>query len=181
MLPNLAAQLLTWLRAHFGSPQQPATWLVGSVLLALVVTNLTWLAEKALLRLRSAGGRAGTPAGYRTLAIAPLLLPLFWLAGALFMLAPPLVAWQRGVISPYLLGLTEIDWVVSLRDGALPAAAIAGIPVLGWLVYRRALRDANGRLPDDVFAAGARWLAPLDAGLRQWHWAFYRARRRLPG
>ncbi len=100
------------------------------------------------------------------------MAPLSWLAGALFMLLPPLVAWQRGIISPYLLGLTEIDWVANLLIGALPAAAIASISVLGWLVYRRSLRDPDGRL---AAGPGQRWTAPLDAALRQWHWSFYRA------
>ncbi len=188
MLPNLAAHLLNWLRAQFGSLQQPAPWLVGSLLLAVVATNLAWLAERRPGRLRPAqrmAGRRGPggTSGGRTLADAPLLAPLFWLAGALFMLLSPLGAWQRGAISPYLLGLTEIDWVADLRNGALPAAAIVAISVLGWLVYRRTLRGPDGRLaggPSSGALSGAlstaqRWTAPLDAALRQWHWAFYRA------
>jgi hypothetical protein len=182
MLPNLAALLLTWLRTQFGSLQQPAPWLVGSLLLAVVATNLAWLAEQMLDRRgRRLAGRQGPGgrSGGRRLADAPVLAPLFWLVGALFMLLPPLGAWQRGAISPYLLGLTEIDWVAELRSGALPAAAIVGISVLGWLVYRHTLRGRDGRFSGTPLGGplgmAQRWTAPLDAALRQWHWAFYRA------
>lgn len=138
--------------------QAPLPWLVGSPALALIATNLAWTARGRLV------GRSGTAS----------LPALGWLAVSLFYLLPPAMAWQNGALSPYWLGLTEIDWVASLAAGAPLAMLLAGVLLLGWLIYRRTLPRAE-RLSNPAGQAGLTLKALVDAALRQWHWAFYRA------
>lgn len=180
----------------------PLPWLLGSVALAVVATNLAWAAT------RRATDRP----------IAAVLPVLGWLAVSLFHLLPPIGAWQSGALSPYWLGVAEIDWVASMASGAPLVALLGGVLVFGWLVYRRSLpRDAQaaarkrrtpglaperspatscGVRPSSLpVAPHAAWgAAPIsltgrsvrlscalalralvDAALLQWHWAFYRA------
>ncbi len=138
----------------------PGLWVLGSLLAAVVATNIAWLVVRGRL------GQDGRPQG----AAWEIVRPLAWLATALFLFLPPIGAWRAGALSPYLAGLTEIDWVQSLGDGGLLTCAVIGLLVFGWLVYRR---TAPRRMPG-LEARGA-WRVPLDAALLQWHWAFYRA------
>jgi hypothetical protein len=120
---------------------------------------------------------------------------------ALYLLLPPLAAWQSGALSLYTVGLSELDWLANLSVGGPLALAISGIVLLGWLIYRRRLTGAEGfsarpkgfslaspgqPVPwprpartglADGPGGGAEtlWVSPLNAGLWQWHWAFYRA------
>ncbi len=136
----------------------PLPWLVGSLTLAVVATNLAWLA------LRRVNGR-------RSAAALPAL---GWLAASLFHLLPPASAWQSGALSTYWLGVAEIDWVASLAAGAPLVALMGAVLVFGWLVFRRSLPR-----PETAATQGARVAlalrAVIDAALLQWHWAFYRA------
>jgi hypothetical protein len=138
----------------------PLLWLAGSLALAMLATNAAWLILRAVRR-----GRTPAPGG----GWGPWE-PWIWLLWALFLLLPPMAALWTGALSPYWMGLTETDWVESLASGAATAAAGGGMIVFGWLVYRHKLppRPRSGsRLRP--------WLAPVDAALLQWHWAFYRA------
>ena len=88
--------------------------------------------------------------------------------------APPILAWRSGALSPYLMGLGEVDWVQSLTAGLFLTLLAVGALFAAWIWGARRPR---GRLRG---AAGAHrpadaWLTPLDAALLQWHWAFYRA------
>jgi hypothetical protein len=136
----------------------PLPWVLGSLALAVIATNLAWLALRAARRAPAPGGLWGG------------LEPLIWLLTALFLFLPPIGAWWAGALSPYLMGLSETDWVDSLVSGGVLAAASGGIIVFGWLVYRHKL-PARPRAGSAVRP----WLAPIDAALLQWHWAFYRA------
>jgi GNAT superfamily N-acetyltransferase len=132
----------------------PGVWVLGSVVVAAVATNLAWLARRAL---RGSGGSAGA-----------LVEPLRWLAVALFFALPPILAWRSGALSPYLMGLAEIDWARSLTSGVILMLVSAGIVLAAWAVGLRTARmQPEGRPP--------LWRAPLDAALLQWHWSFYRA------
>ena len=136
----------------------PLPWLLGSLAIAVIATNLTWYATRRLADRSSAGA----------------LPALSWLATSLFYLLPPVAAWRSGVLSPYWLGVAELDWVANLAAGALLAALIGGGLIFGWLVYRRSLpRDGAGSPRSRRTILTLRSLA--DAALLQWHWAFYRA------
>jgi hypothetical protein len=138
----------------------PLLWVLGSLALAAIVTNLAWLASPA--RRRGDSLAPGSTWGG--------LEPLAWLAWALFLFLTPVAAWWAGALSPYLMGLSELDWVGTLASGGLLAAAIIGITIFGWLMYRHNL-PARARAGGQLHP----WLAPVDAALLQWHWAFYRA------
>ena len=144
-------------------PHNPAFWLCGSLLVAVVATNAAWLALRVL------GKRSGVPA---TPALG-VLSALAWLLVSLFFLLPPPAAWRFGALSPRLMGLTGIGWVESLRAGAPLMFLIIGLLIFGWLVYRRTLSGDRGRTRAERLGATLR--APVDAALLQWHWAFYRA------
>jgi hypothetical protein len=144
-------------------PYNPLTWLFGSLAVAVITTNLAWLVGR--LGKRSRAGSAilrwsGLPA-------------VGWLFASLFFLVPPVAAWRYGALSPYLMGLTELDWVEDLGSGGPLTALIVGLLLFGWLVYRHYLPP--GRSPGRGERLGRTLRAPVDAGLRQWHWAFYRA------
>lgn len=147
-------------------------WLVGSLCLALVGTNVAWLVARGRFAVQVPGSAA-----------APAVA---WLVAALFLFLVPFGAWRAGALSPYFLGLMEIDWLGALGVAGLLSAAIMGLAVAGWLVFRRSLRLDAAALAASAGAPGAgvgsslltlseRWMAPLDAILNQWHWAFYRA------
>lgn len=137
---------------------QPTTWLIGSVALAILVTNLAWLLTRRSNRV---------PATAQQIAA--------WLGTALFFMLPPVLAWRAGALSPFYLGVSGVDWIPTLMTGAPVAGLIIGVLWVGWLAYRRTLpRPARTANPGhEHFLATLR--APLDAALRQWHWAFYRA------
>lgn len=149
-------------------PTQPAAWLLISTGLAIVATNLAWFVALRSQRARSIGGQI-----------------VAWLGSALFCMLPPLLAWQAGVLSPFYLGLSGLDWISSLMSGAPVIALVVAVLLIGWLVYRRTLRrseDLSSRRVSDLPGAGwgeQRFVtalrAPLDAALCQLHWAFYRA------
>ena len=144
---------------RLADPSNPAAWLIGSLALVVVATNLTWLA----VRRRS---------GSSELRDGPLA-PLGWLVMAFFYLLPPYFAIQLGVLSPYTLGLREIDWPTTLSDGvALSGIIVAGM-VFGWLIYRRSLPE--GPLPHGTARLISGLRTPIEGALCQWHWAFYRA------
>lgn len=170
---------------RFDDPSNPAAWLLASFLVLVLATNAGWLAVRK--RVETPGFRRGPLAAFG------------WLCLSLFYLLPPFLALQRGVLSPYAFGLSEINWPATLSNGMVLAGIIVAGLLFGWLVYRRTLRGeaapgavANRAFQDEGFPGAAppsyalglplavsRLLAvlraPLDAGLEQWHWAFYRA------
>ncbi len=137
----------------------PAAWLIASFLAIVAATNLTWLA------IRHRPGLAKFSRGP--------LAPLGWLILALFYLLPPYLALREGVVSPYTLGLSEINWPATLSDGMALSGIIVGGLIFGWLVYRRSLPE--GSLPRGTARLIPALRAPVEAMLHQWHWTFYRA------
>jgi hypothetical protein len=143
-------------------PHDSAFWLFASLLVALVATNITWLALRLISKRR--GEQMNPRAG--------VLAALAWLLVSLFFLLPPPAAWSFGALSPTFMGLTGLDWVESLGAGAPLAGLIIGLLIVGWLVYRHTLAGDRSRPRIERVAATLR--APIDAALLQWHWAFYR-------
>jgi hypothetical protein len=142
-------------------------WIATSLVLATLIPTVTWLLTRSPLRI---------PALVR-IATWPGSQAVAWLLAGLFCLLIPVAAWRAGILSPYYMGLVENDWLDALGTGGGLAVLIAALMLAGWFVYRRSLRS-------EPFAAWAcceeltpaeRWVAPLNAGLGQWHWAFYRA------
>jgi hypothetical protein len=139
----------------------PGLWIAASAALAVIATNVAWMA-RWLLRGRALGD------GQREAARIAA-----WLVAALFYALLPVLAWRSGALSPYLMGLGEVDWVQSLAAGLFLALLAAGTLFVAWILGTRRPRAAR--------ETGARqgsadaWLTPLDAALLQWHWAFYRA------
>jgi hypothetical protein len=103
-----------------------------------------------------------------------LVATLTWLIAALFYALPPILAWRSGVLSPYLMGLGEVEWTQSLASGIFLALLAAGALFTAWVLGTRRPHAPMERPAPERSRAGV-WLAPLDAALLQWHWAFYRA------
>ena len=114
---------MSWLATHFDLTQ-PGLWTLGSLALALIATHLAWLITHL----------ARTRPRLAALVGSSAVQALAWLIAALYLLLPPLGAWRYGAISPYLLGLSELDWIGSLRTGGLLGALVIGLIVFGWLV-----------------------------------------------
>ncbi len=138
----------------------PLTWLLASVLLAVVAANAAWLLQ------RQAPQRLPSEVQVRTV--------LAWLTKALFYGLPPVIAWQTGVLSPFYMGISEPQWLTMAAVGAPLAGVITGVLLFGWLVYRH-IELVPGEPPSLAGRILATLRAPLDAILQQWHWAFYRA------
>ncbi|MCX7707617.1 MAG: hypothetical protein N2204_06390 [Anaerolineae bacterium] len=143
--------LLTWLDFR-----APITWLASSVAAAVILTNLVWPLRRLTGHFQASGWHIGA-----------------WLGKALFFVLLPLAAWQQGVLSPFYLGIAGLDWVPALLLGAPVTLAITAVTLAGWQAYRRSLAGPT------QLRAGNRLItllrAPVEAGLLQWHWAFYRA------
>ena len=154
---------MDWLAAHIDL-SRPDIWALGSCALAVLAGNAAWLLSK-LASGRRRLARLGRSSGVQALA---------WLIGALYLLLPPFAAWRYGAISPYLLGLAELDWIGSISAGGLIVVAIIGLMVFGWLVYRHSATPATETCADEGRLVMA-LRAPVDAALAQWHLAFYRA------
>lgn len=144
----------------FFDPHHPLTWLAGSVVLAVAATNLAWL----IVRRDRLPERA-----------AATLPALAWLARSVFWLLPPLLAWRAGALSFSFMGIAEIDWVQSLASGAPVAAAVSGLILFGWLIYRRTRPQHAGGTAGQATRIGRTAQTLVDAALLGWHWAFYRA------
>jgi hypothetical protein len=137
-------------------------WVIASATAAVLATNAAWFARWLLRGQAAVGGRSGA------------LEPLGWLIVSLFYALPPVLAWRSGALSPYLMGLGEVDWARSLTSGLFLALLAVGVLFTAWIVGARRPRPAEVA-PTPERDATSTWLAPVDAALLQWHWAFYRA------
>jgi len=135
---------------RIGSRALAGPWLAASL--------LSWLIAATLAR-RSERFQAWAASSTQ---------PVLWTAIALVVLLLPFAAWRAGAISPYYLGLSELNWLLTLGRGSLIAALVAGTVMAGWLLYRREMQP----LPT---APSVAWLPLLQSALLQWHLAFYRA------
>lgn len=152
-------------------------WLGGSLLLAVLWTNLAWFFRQP--RTDATSEFITRLTAWR---FAPLLLELLRL---LYYIGLPYSAllWGRDALIEGLLGLggeranvtpaaawldwaRDAGWAVALGFGAWALLA------LGWRAYRRALADADeGRVAG---AESSGWALLREAAYHEIHWAFYR-------
>jgi hypothetical protein len=155
---------MDWLETHLDL-SNPGLWILASFALAVLAANAAW----GILRLtrgRLRLGRLLRSTGVRAIV---------WLVVSLYLLLIPLIAWRYGAISPYFLGLSELDWVGSITAGGLLTVLLAVLVLFGWLVYRHTLPADQTETPPTEGRLIHALRAPIDAALAQWHLAFYRA------
>jgi hypothetical protein len=144
--------------------QDLVPWLLASMAIGIASGWLLWLlprvsgrADRGLTRaLHSPGG-----------GLLAWLLRLAWLIG------PGYVTLLIGLLSPSLMGLTQIDWGAPFVLGLGFAALSLIVLLAAGLAYRRSFqhhperRSLPGAIDESVRLV-------LEAGGLQWHWAFYR-------
>jgi hypothetical protein len=97
-----------------------------------------------------------------------------WLGWMAWLVAPGYAALLLGVLSPRLMGLTQIDWGAPFGYGM----AFAGLALAILIAAGVTVRQRGPALPawptlSAALAGGALLIA--EAGALQWHWAFYRS------
>lgn len=156
---------MNWLATRFDLTS-PAWWIFVSMAIAILATNIGWLVAHLSARQQpSVGSRWCRSDVARAGA---------WLIASLWLLILPFYAWRYAAISPALLGIAEIDWAESLGVGGWFAGLILALAVFGWLAYRHVLPARADAAPQESRVL-LTLRAAADAGLLQWHLAFYRA------
>ena len=97
-----------------------------------------------------------------------------WLVWMIWLIGPGYAALLLGLLSPRLMGLSQIDLGTGLGFGALFAALSLGVLLAAGLTYRRT-RHTGSPYSSLGQAVGASVRLVLEAGSLQWHWAFYRS------
>ncbi|MEZ4770558.1 MAG: hypothetical protein R2844_19310 [Caldilineales bacterium] len=160
MIPIFAPPLQTETLADL-----PAwAWVAGSIAIYAVAGLVLWVGQRrGNVRSRLAGF-LGSPGG--TL--------LGWLARLVWLIAPGYAALLLGVVSPRLMGLSQIEIGAGLGQGVILALAALGLLALAVVGYRRGqpAEPAYSSRADRV-AVSAR--LALEAGALQWQWSFFRA------
>lgn len=156
---------MDWRAICFDS-NDPGPWAFITAAIAILAANIAWLIVHSSEGWRSRNAHfallsKGVPAAA-------------WLIASLYLLLPPFYAWRCGALSPYLLGVAELDWIESLSIGGPFAGLVIALVVFGWLVYRRALPPAAPAVGGEGRALPV-LRAAIDAGLTQWRLAFLRA------
>ena len=138
-----------------------APWVLGSLIAGVGARLAVWLMARWSLALRSwLTGTAG-----RILA---------WLGWMIWLVAPGYAALLLGILSPRLMGLTQIDWGAPFGYGlAFAALAMAILVAAGVTVRQRGF--ALPAWPTLSAALAGSVLLGAEAGALQWHWAFYRS------
>lgn len=149
-------------------------WLGGSLLLAILWSNLAWYFRE------SRAGRIGElVARLASWRFSPLLLQFLRL---LYYIGLPTAAFYLGhdaVVQRYL-GLSDGQsdvWLRWVHDIGWIAALGIGTWVLlaaGWWAYRRALH-AVGKKSPIASASASGWVLLREAAYHEVHWAFYRS------
>lgn len=144
------------------SPLLP--WVLASIAWYALATNGLWLA----MRFSGADGRlSGLLHGI------PGQLAL-WLARVLWLIGPGYAALLLGILSPRMMGLSQVELGWSLGRGLLFAGVALAVLLAAGLSYRRA---QPGQPPYLSLSHGIALtvLLVMEAGALQWQWAFYRS------
>ena len=97
-----------------------------------------------------------------------------WLTWLTWLIGPAYAALLLGLVSPRLMGLSQLDLGTGLGLGALFATLGLGVLLAAGLTYRRT-RPAGPPYPSLGHAVGGSVRLVVEAGALQWHWAFYRS------
>ncbi|HSN75382.1 MAG TPA: hypothetical protein VL334_09905 [Anaerolineae bacterium] len=144
-----------------------------SPLLPWVLASMAWyaLATVALwLALRRSG-----PEGVLSslLGSIPGQLAL-WLTRLLWLIGPGYAALLLGILSPRLMGLSQVELGWSLGSGLLFAAGALALLLAAGLSYRRT-HPAQPPYLTLSHGIALTVLLLMEAGALQWQWAFYRS------
>ena len=139
-------------------------WVLGSTAcyaLATILLAAAWRHTDPQNRLFALAHSAGG-------AAAGWLVWMTWLVG------PGYAALLMGLLSPRLMGLSQIDLGPGLGIGTLFAALSLGVLLAAGLTYRRT-RPTGSPYSSLGHAVGTSVQLVLESGSLQWHWAFYRS------
>lgn len=144
------------------SPLLP--WVLASMAWYALATIALWLA----MRHSGAEGRLGNLVSSRPGQLA------LWLARLLWLIGPGYAALLLGLLSPRLMGLSQVELGWSLGRGLLFAAGALAVLLTAGLSYRR---SHPARPPYLTLSHGITLtvLLVVEAGALQWQWAFYRS------
>lgn len=144
------------------SPLLP--WVLASVAVYALAANGLWLAVRA-------SGGAGRLSALLRSRPGQLLL---WLTRLLWLILPGYAALLLGLLSPRIMGLSQIDLGWGLGRGLIFAAGALAMLLTASLSYRRAHAVPAPYLTLSHGIALTTLLA-VEAGALQWQWAFYRS------
>jgi len=97
-----------------------------------------------------------------------------WMMWMIWLIGPGYAALLLGLLSPRLMGLSQIDLGTGLGVGALFAALSFGVLLAAGLTYRRT-RHSGSPYYSLGHAVSTSVQLVLESGALQWHWAFYRS------
>lgn len=143
------------------SPLLP--WVLASVAWYALASGGLWL----LLRWRGPESRL---AGWRESLPGQLTL---WLARLLWLILPGYATLLLGLLSPRLMGLSQVELGWILGRGLLAGAGALALLLAAGLSYRRA-HSARPPYVSLSHAIALTVLLVMEAGALQWQWAFYR-------
>lgn len=139
-------------------------WVATSIAIYAVAGFTVWLGQRRGNLHSSLAGLLSSPGG--TL--------LAWLARLVWLIGPGYAALLLGIVSPRLMGLSQIEIDAGLGEGVVLALAALALLTMAAVGYRRSQpAGAVYTSRADRVAVSAR--LALEAGALQWHWAFYRA------
>jgi len=159
-------------------PIRPMTTLLHTLadyspLLPWVLASMAWyaLATVALwLALRHSGPKGRLSS---LLGSIPGQLGL-WLARLTWLIGPGYAALLLGILSPRLMGLSQVELGWGLGRGLLFAAGALAVLLAAGLSYRRA-HPAQPPYLTLSHGIALTVLLVMEAGALQWQWAFYRS------
>lgn len=139
-------------------------WVLASVAWYALASGGLWL----WLRWRGPESRV---AGWRESLAGQLML---WLARLLWLILPGYAALLLGMLSPRLMGLSQVELGWTLGRGLLAATVALALLLAAGLSYRRA-HTARPPYVSLSHAIALTVLLVMEAGALQWQWAFYRS------
>lgn len=139
-------------------------WVAASIAIYAVAGFTVWLGQR----------RGNLHSGLAGFLSSPGGALLAWLARLAWLIGPGYAALLLGIVSPRLMGLSQIEIGAGLGEGVVLALAALGLLTMAAVSYRRSQpTGAVYTSRADRVAVSAR--LALEAGALQWHWAFYRA------